>query len=108
MQPKLSDVLEEVNLWRTLWNLKPLKRMPKGKRESPCGCPLYKALRFRSVQFCGYLYKRDYDNRHFMEQVWDIYPNARVSVGLSGVHLPDILRDFIVYFDLGYYPELEE
>lgn len=85
---KLEErVLRWVNEIRTEHELKPLKRLNKGRRTSPHRCALANSLKADHVS-----------------QSWIVLDSA--SDPGDGIHPPQFVNQFIVNFDRGRYPHL--
>lgn len=105
-KPNLKHVLESLNKARKAWGMKPLRRVPKGRPEKSCSCPIYNALPIRSVPgFRIRLFAKDLRNDDLINRLQDVgfHPHDLEPDCLG---LPRILSDFMWFFDNNHYPEL--
>lgn len=111
-----SKVVELVNQARAELGLPGLESLPRGKKCSSLECPLAKAipgsevrygsLRFTSITNRGLEAIKNKERAIAISRAWGT--SIFMVDSEYRVDLPDILNEFIVRFDWGAYPELEE
>jgi hypothetical protein len=102
----LNKVLELVNKARVALGMSALSELPKGARYDPCDCPLAIALRPSSPP-CAVLvdeHAADFPKDEQGQKVADAWGTRN---NLGAATLPAPLPEFVLAFDSGQLPQLE-
>jgi hypothetical protein len=107
----LHKVLKEINKARKAIDLEYLNSIPKGIIQNPTYCPLNRAL---DGKFFIMSHRIQSDKKSELKRIAEAWDTKFVEKPWGHIHVTywtettDLLREFVIYFDRGLFPELEE
>lgn len=99
-----NEVLSLINAARKESGMRPLKKMPKGQRESFHSCPVAKALGVEAVTKWSVIDSNE-DRIKACQEAWGMPQRESRPYGWR-VTMPPALQTFVEEFDNALYPEL--